>query len=402
MSTVFPLPEEDQPATGANPAAELIRAKIDRMYLLEPPASDTVNDMALVKPLHNSPHQQFIESLTNSGKTMPDIQTEWHEYYSALPDADKHAVWREFYQTHAQASQSLKRASSLAPSSYQPIEYGPSLKPSYKPAGRLIRSNPISRPVMAPRESKHRLLGQVIGKKLKRNHGLRSMAFGLIVGGSVAVVMLFGLFNERFIAPLITPSRTLSNTPIISDSTTAVGSDPKVIIPKINVEIPVVYGQTAVEEAAIQSSLEQGVVHYANTATPGENGNVVIVGHSSNNILNKGKYKFAFVLLNRLEQDDLFMLHKDGKRYTYKVYEKKIVNPNQVEVILPQTKSATATLITCDPPGTSSKRLVVLAEQISPDPTSNLARRQSDVAAAQPETIPGNAPSLWSRLFNWL
>ena len=214
------------------------------------------------------------------------------------------------------------------------------------------------------------------------------------------LVIMFGFFNERFIAPFITPSRTVSNTPIIADSSGPISAEPKIIIPKINVEIPVVYNQPSVEEKAIQSSLENGVVHYADTALPGDNGNAVIVGHSSNNIFNKGKYKFAFVLLSRLEVDDTFTLQKDGKRYTYKVYDRRIVKPTETGVLGLQTKAATVTLITCDPPGTSINRLVVIGEQISPDPVANASSSATaTIASTKSAEIPGNAPSLWSRIW---
>jgi sortase (surface protein transpeptidase) len=37
----------------------------------------------------------------------------------------------------------------------------------------------------------------------------------------------------------------------------------KLIIPKINVEIPVVYDVNTIEESAVEKGLERGVVHYA-------------------------------------------------------------------------------------------------------------------------------------------
>src|SRR5258706_455647 len=82
--------------------------------------------------------------------------------------------------------------------------------------------------------------------------------------------MLTGFFNDRFIAPLITPSRSVSSTPIIVDpNSTAISKDPLIIIPKINVQIPVIYNEPSVNENAIQKSLDQGVVHYATTPYPG-------------------------------------------------------------------------------------------------------------------------------------
>ena len=80
----------------------------------------------------------------------------------------------------------------------------------------------------------------------------------------------------------------------------------------------------------------------------------MVYGHSSNNIFNKGQYKFAFVLLHLLQPGDTFYLTKDGKVYVYKVFSKRIVEPTEVSVLLPvDGHQATATLITCDPPGTS-------------------------------------------------
>jgi sortase A len=233
-----------------------------------------------------------------------------------------------------------------------------------------------------------------------RSSPFRSLAFGITSGVVVLFVVLFSFFNERFIAPFIQPSRSLSNVPLISN--TPVGKDPLIIIPKINVQIPVVYDLDTIDEEAIQNALEGGVVHYSDTALPGYDGNVVIVGHSSNNIFNKGKYKFAFVLLSRLEPGDTFYLQKGGKRFTYEVYQKKIVKPDDVSVLRPDNRTATATLITCDPPGTSINRLVVTGEQISPSPSKNKPLQASGQLASQTQVIPTNSESLWSRLWGLL
>ncbi|HEU4608118.1 MAG TPA: class E sortase, partial [Chitinophagaceae bacterium] len=153
----------------------------------------------------------------------------------------------------------------------------------------------------------------------------------------------------------------------------------------------------------VQRALEGGVLHYATTPDPGELGNGAIFGHSSNNILNKGKYKFAFVLLKRLENGDTFYLQKDGKRYVYKVFDKKIVKPDDVSVLNSiEGRPATFSLITCDPPGTSINRLIVTGEQISPNPAANVASHVKQNNAEKPAVLPSNSPSLWSRLWGWL
>lgn len=347
-------------------AAEIIRKKLQNIYAKEPSARVEQQEVAHV--IHPSKHQQYMQSLTASGKSLAEIQTAWHNYYIALPDAEKHIVWEEFYKESAKAKQ---------PAPQKPV--------------RKSNQRTVS-------QVKKQLLGQVDGRaKLSKKHHLQSLVFGLAIGSFAVLILLFGFFNERIIAPFITPSRAVSDTPIIVDNATAVSGTPKVIIPKINVEIPVIYDVANNKEETIQAALEHGVVHYPTTPNPGQVGNVAIFGHSSNNILNKGQYKFAFVLLNRLQEGDTFMLTKDGKRYVYRVYKKHIVKPSDVSVLGPQEKPSTATLITCDPPGTSINRLVVVGEQISPDPVDNSASTavQTDQA---PTTVPGNAPTLWQRL----
>ena len=228
------------------------------------------------------------------------------------------------------------------------------------------------------------------------------MIFGFSMGGLVLLIFLFSFFNERFITPLIRPSTNVSASPIIvnPNNVTATGPEPKIIIPKINVEAPVVYDEPSIEEKAVQKALERGVVHYATTPNPGEKGNAVIFGHSSGNIINSGKYKFAFILLKSLDKGDTFFVDKDGKRYVYKVYEKYVTAPTDVSILGARDRPSTMTLVTCDPPGMSTNRLIVVGEQIFPDPNTN---KESTVTVQNeaPKVLPSNSPSLWQKIKNW-
>jgi sortase A len=371
----------------AQHATDLIRQKIEGLYASEPSAEEEVAESFDPTVKSHSKHQRFMQDLTKSGKSLADIQTAWHQYYAALPDNEKHAVWQEFYDQHGKqdVSQYATQSTIEIPKSHNTKQM--------QPGKRSVSE--LKKQLLAAPRTKSR-------GSLKAKQHFQSLLFGLAMGSIVVLIMLFGLFNDRFIAPFISPSKQVSNTPIIIDSaTTAVGSVPKIIIPKINVEIPVIYDEPSLQEGAIQKALERGVVHYANTPNPGELGNAVIFGHSSNNILNKGQYKFAFVLLNKLEIGDVFFLTKDGVRYSYKIYDKKIVKPTDLGVLNATSKPATATLITCDPPGTSLNRLVVVGEQINPDPKNN---KPSTVAQSNEQltVIPSNSPSLWQRFVNWV
>ncbi len=225
--------------------------------------------------------------------------------------------------------------------------------------------------------------------------------------GLVALIISLALFNEVVIGQVrsyISPASTVS-TPIILDPSVnvEVGDEPRIIIPKINVDVPVVYNLGSLEESAIQVALNDGVVdyEYPKTVQPGQIGNNVIVGHSSNNFLNSGKYKFAFVLLDRLEEGDSFILHYKGERFVYRVFNKQTINPTDFKLIDGATDKPITTLITCTPPGTSWKRLVIQGEQISPKVET--AKKATPATTEQPETetiVPGNSQTLWDRITN--
>jgi LPXTG-site transpeptidase (sortase) family protein len=380
-------------AVDAQTAAELIRRKLEQIYAQEPGALHELEE-AESRP-DRSKHQEFMYQLGTSGKDLATIQTEWHNYYQKLPDREKHVVWQEFYASQPTLSgQSVGETLALAEHKHQAATSG----------GRKRQAGPKLRDARSVREVQGAIRHNVTaGGQLKAKHHLQSLLFGLGSGLIVVVIFLFGFFNEVVIAPFIQPSRVATSTPlIVGNNSVAPTPNPEVIIPKINVEIPVNYTETSTNESVIENDLESGVVHYPTTVLPGELGNTAYFGHSSNNIFNKGKYKFAFVLLHTLVEGDTFYLTNNNKVYVYKVISRQIVEPNNVGVLGPVAgQTATATLITCDPPGTSLHRLIVVGQQISPDPSGNAAA--ATPAAAQttaPVALPGNGPTLWTRIMH--
>jgi LPXTG-site transpeptidase (sortase) family protein len=385
FDAALPLPGSDN-GTDSGPAADLIRKKVEAAYETEPDFDDEVSEVEDIKTKERwSKHQEYIYELTNSGRPLHEIQTAWHEYYAGLPDAQKHEVWQEFYSAHKDSAKHPAIAHS---------------KPRSRPhkAVKNVRSR-VSKSSLKKTPLDNKAPEKRPSKPKKAASPMHSLLFGLGIGSITLLIFLFSFFNERIISPFIQPSRNVNNIPFIS--TAAVGPDAEVVIPKINVEIPVIYDVNTINEQAIEKGLERGVVHYADTAVPGQNGNAVIVGHSSNNILNHGKYKFAFVLLHKLNVGDTFYLQKDGKRYTYQVYKRDIVKPSDVSVLGLAEKTASATLITCDPPGTSNNRLVIVGEQISPDPIANAPSGTANTYAKSVAIVPGNSPTLWSRIVGW-
>jgi sortase A len=75
-------------------------------------------------------------------------------------------------------------------------------------------------------------------------------------------------------------------------------------------------------------------------------------------------YKF----LHKLENNDVIEVEYNGKSYKYKVFEKQILSPEEVNPLATLTPAylneKTLSLMTCTPPGTTLKRLIVGAKQI--------------------------------------
>ncbi len=147
--------------------------------------------------------------------------------------------------------------------------------------------------------------------------------------------------------------------------------DNHLIIPSIGVKVPL-WIDVPAENQTILTALQGGVAHFLGTAHPGEIGNVFVAGHSSDYFWNKGRYKTVFSLLDRLKIGDEFMIAYQGRVYRYRVFKKSVVRPSDLSPLAPTEKSVVS-LMTCTPLGTRLNRLLVLADQISPDPAQNRA-----------------------------
>jgi len=154
-----------------------------------------------------------------------------------------------------------------------------------------------------------------------------------------------------------------------------------IVIPKLNIDVPLVYAtwpdgaDGATIEAAIQKQLDSGVAHLQGTAMPGEAGNMAVFGHSSNYAWSKGKYNYVFAILNKLAPGDEITLYQNHKKYVYQVTSSTLVGPKDVNVLLSGDKPVLS-LITCWPPGTTVKRMVVSASQVSPDPKGAITAKK--------------------------
>lgn len=138
-----------------------------------------------------------------------------------------------------------------------------------------------------------------------------------------------------------------------------------VIIPKIEVNAPVVPNVSVSVEKEYMLALRSGVAHAQETALPGEVGNIFLFAHSSLNFWQLGPYATVFNMLKKLEKNDVVILYYKGNAYEYLVYEMDVVPGWDTSPFDAEYDRSVVTLITCDPPGTTLNRRVIKAKLIN-------------------------------------
>ncbi|MFZ6035026.1 MAG: sortase [Patescibacteria group bacterium] len=109
--------------------------------------------------------------------------------------------------------------------------------------------------------------------------------------------------------------------------------------------------------------LTNSLVHYYPQSMPGEYGNVAIFGHSTlPQLYNVKDYKTIFTYLPSLEKGDNIYVKVGDIQYEYTVFTSFVVNPSDVSVLEQDKDGSYLTMVTCVPPGTYWKRLIVKAK----------------------------------------
>lgn len=261
------------------------------------------------------------------------------------------------------------------------------------------------RPEQAPTNE---IRSQLLSKAQERAKAVRKSRHFMPILTALCVGLLFTFlqYNRLLIAQVqayISPGNiNAQNIVVDPNADVKVGPEPRLIIPKINVDAPIIFGVDSYNEPAVQEALKKGVVDYpipGADAKPGQVGNMPILGHSSNDVFDDGAYKFVFVQLSQLNEGDTFYIHYKSIRYTYSVTSKAIIDPKEVSKLAIETDEPLVTLITCEPPGTALKRLIVTAKQISPDPLAASKPEAKEEPKEKPKDISGNSPTVLQRLF---
>ncbi len=350
-------------------AINAVRNQVENIY-----SGQNSDPELLNKPVIEKKQIEYVNPYqrTHSEHASPQA-SQWKQY---------HTAWQSYYQKYYEGyySHHLQKAKN-----------------------ELEQKN--SNPTAEKQDDLSNLKRQLISKIGQKTTKIKKSRHFIPILSGIIVVFLFAFiqYNQLLIgniATFISPGNIDAQNIIIDpNAATEVSADPVLIIPKINVNVPVRYDVGSDYDSQM-AAMANGVAHFAipgANSHPGQTGNTVIAGHSSNDLFDNGDYKFIFAQLDRLQAGDTIYANYQSKRYTYIVTKKEIVKPTDVSSLVYQTAKPILTLVTCTPVGTAQSRLLIVAEQVNPDPNIATAAPVSDEGSTS--SIPGNSPTLLERLF---
>ena len=113
-----------------------------------------------------------------------------------------------------------------------------------------------------------------------------------------------------------------------------------------------------ISEGGDSKAMLRGFWHFPTSSYPGEQGNMVVIGHRFQYL---PPAKNTFFYLDRVQIGDSIKVFGDTGEYTYIVTNIKVTEPNDISV-LNKTDDYRLTVITCTPLWTSHQRLVITAK----------------------------------------
>ncbi|MBI4033137.1 MAG: sortase [Candidatus Blackburnbacteria bacterium] len=223
-----------------------------------------------------------------------------------------------------------------------------------------------------------------VGRTTKVLYGfIRGLGSGLVVAGVAGLLVTFWPIVSAEVTYRLNPpqekvSYTTSafgslleeaqaeeeRTKLLAEQFGVPNTEFSAYIPRIGAKATIVANVDPSNESDYKAALIKGVAHAQNSSYPGQNGGTYLFAHSTDSPLNFNRYNAVFYLLNELKSEDkdeiyIFFLNKV---YKYRITEKHVVDADDVSW-LTNTRTGPQRLIlqTCWPPGTTWKRLVVIA-----------------------------------------
>lgn len=388
----------------------MIRSEINSLFGGTPHAEQTSQPaQRQQQPTATLPPKAATHAAAPAQQQHTDSNAEhWRKYHSAWQEYYR-KYYEQYYMTEVQKNIASQRGTNLAQTAAQPQQHATQTAPAT--AANPAQDAPTSRGegLITQNEALTELRENIIKSaqdsvtKVRKSRHFIPIFSAILVVATVALLQ----YNQVLVAHVkayMTPGNIEPQNIIVNPSANVpVGPETKMIIPKINVDAPIVMNVGPTNEEQLKA-MQDGIAHVrypGASAEPGEVGNSVFSAHSSSDWTDTGAYKFIFVQLERLAIDDVIYINYNSQRYSYKVTQREVVDPTNIGALRYDGDKPVITLITCVPLGTADNRLLITAEQVSPDPTG---AAKPDPAAEPPaaEAAPamtGTAPTLIERLF---
>lgn len=225
------------------------------------------------------------------------------------------------------------------------------------------------------------------GDKIKTIFSLTLMG----VGVAALTTVLYPLISyQLLVAPKLQKSDSLSPSPTQSlEVRQAQAKEPKFVPEMINTTLDYTNADTWFPQAQPQTTtttasyytfsvpklginnalvkiggedLKQSLIHYGGTSLPGDLGNPVIFGHSVlPQFFDPSNYVSIFSTLHTLSKGDEFIISQDDVEYRYIIRDMYEVDPSDLSPLAQSYDNYHLTVITCTPPGTYLRRLIIRA-----------------------------------------
>lgn len=222
-------------------------------------------------------------------------------------------------------------------------------------------------------------------QKRPSSGALRTFGVGLVV---MAAGGIFSIFLPQFQLEATYWSKQLATTvseytepapvelpkaapvifnPLVTEdgaSISPINTEFSLIVPKIGINATVIPAVNPARPDEYLAALEKGIAHASTSFFPDQEGTVYLFSHSTNYDWFVRDLNAVFYLLKNLTEGDLMVVFYKGQRYTYRLTEKRVVGPNEVSYLVPQTGKKRLILQTCWPPGSTAERLLLFADLV--------------------------------------
>src|SRR6185369_51558 len=123
-------------------------------------------------------------------------------------------------------------------------------------------------------------------------------------------------------------------------------------VPKLKIENAVV--------STVDTDINHHLVNFPGTAVPPNRGNAVVFGHSTlPQLYDPNNYKTIFANILDIKTGDKLLVTVNNILYTYDIISLTIIDPEDISYLTQPTDDSYLTIVTCTPPGTVWKRLII-------------------------------------------